>query len=117
MLVAVRARGASDNQLRLEGIAGIGLRTRAGDAAEEDLGGGASHFAQRLADGSESGVLIGGALNVVETDDGDIFGHAQAGFAESANGSHSGDVVEGEERRKGFSTGEQGLGGFVSELG
>ena len=41
-----------------------------------------------------------GALNIVPTDDGNIFGNAAAGFAQRFNRAHGGDVVESEERRE-----------------
>jgi len=51
--------------------AGIGAGIA--DAAEQGFGRDASHFAQRLANCRQRGILVSGALDIVEPDDGDIF--------------------------------------------
>ncbi len=83
-------------------------------SGEDGLGGKGAHGAQRLADGGEGGILEGGGLDVVEADDGDILGDAEAGFAEGADGADGGDVVEGEEGGEVLLGGEQALGGEVA---
>ena len=55
-------------------------------------------------------------MNVVEADDGDIFGNGEAGLTQGTNGSHGRDVIEGEEGRERLGRSEQRLCGFISEL-
>jgi hypothetical protein len=45
------------------------------DTLQENFGGGSSHFAERLADRGQAWILVGSALNVVESDDRNIFRH------------------------------------------
>jgi len=115
-LAADGASGPANDQFGLNGIARIELGPGAGDSTKKNLGGGSSHFAQGLADGGESGILVGGALNVVESDHGDVFGNGETRLTQSANGTHGGNIVEGKESRKGLGRGKQGFHGFVSEL-
>ena len=74
------------------------IATRFADTAQQGFCGGAPHFLEGLANGGKSGILIGGALDVIEADDRNVMGNAQSGLAESANRSHCRDVVESEER-------------------
>ena len=48
------------------------------------------------------GILVGGALDVVKSDDRYVFWHAFARFTESLNGADCGDVVEGQQGREGL---------------
>ena len=57
-----------------------------------------AHFKERLADGGERRRVIGRGLDVVEADHRDVFGHAEAGVFQGANGANGGDVVEAEDR-------------------
>jgi len=84
---------------------------------QEDFGSGPAHFAQGLANGGQGGILEGGALNVVESDDGDIFGNVASGLVQGADRAHGGNIVEGEQGGEFLSRSEQYLGGHVSELG
>ena len=92
------ACGFSYNKFRFDDVSFVQLGSWPVDALEKNLGGGASHFAQGLAHRSQAGLLVGGALNVVEADNGNIFGDAASRLAQRTNRSHSGDIVEGEER-------------------
>ncbi len=68
----------ADDQFGLDhGLTSVRIRLRTADAAQQSLGGDPSHFAQRLAHSGQRGILVGGALNIVEADDGNIVGHAQ----------------------------------------
>src|SRR5712692_4040918 len=49
---------------------------------------------KRLANGRETRIMVGGGADVVESDDGYIFGHAKIGIAERADRSDRGDIVE-----------------------
>jgi hypothetical protein len=51
--------------------------------------------AQRLANGGKAGVLIGGALNVVEADDRNVFGNPPTEFTKSLNRANRGNIIEG----------------------
>lgn len=70
-----------------------------------------------LADGGERGDLVGGGLNVVEADDGDILGDPEAGFVEGANGSHGRDIVEAEDRGEGAAAGDELADAWITDLG
>ena len=48
-----------------------------------------------------AGNLIGGGLDVVEAEDGDVAGNAEAGLVEGADAAHGGDVVEAEDGGEG----------------
>ena len=71
-------------------------RARGVDSRQEGFCRDYTHLPQGLPDGSQGGVLIRGALDVVEPDHGNIFRDAPAGFAESLDRTDRGDVVEGE---------------------
>ena len=111
------AGGFAHDEFRLDDVFLVEFEAGTVDAPEEDLGSGAAHLAQGLADGGQGRVLVGGALDIVKADDGNIFGDVQAGLAQGANGAHGGNVVEGKQGGEGLGGGEEGLGGDVSELG
>ncbi len=92
------------------------LGTGTVDAFDENFGGGASHLTKGLAHGGQGGILEGGTLNVVESDDGNIGGNLQAGLAQGTNCSHSRDVVEGEEGGKCLARRQQHFGRHVPQL-
>ena len=104
------------NQLGFDDVLGVQLGTWAVNTLEENLSGGASHFAQGLAHGGEAGILEGGVLNVVESDYGDVVRDDTARFVQGTDRSHSGNVVEGKECGEILAAGDESLGGFVSEL-
>ena len=87
-----------DDQLGFHDVLVVKIGSGAVDALQQNLSGGPAHFAERLAHGREARVLVGGALNVVEPDDGDVFGHLQAGLAQGTNGTHGRNIVKGEKR-------------------
>lgn len=47
-----------------------------------------THIAQRLANRRQCRILVRGALNIIETDHGDIFRYSQSGFAKRSNRSY-----------------------------
>lgn len=61
------------------------------------LGGQFAHAMQGLAHRRERGVLVGGGMDVVEADDGDVVRDADAGLVQRADAADGGDVVEGED--------------------
>ena len=66
---AHRERGLYDDRI---GKARVGRR---GDSLQQGFRGDHAHFAERLADGGERGILVGGAGDVVEADDGNVLGN------------------------------------------
>jgi len=104
------------NQFGFDDVLGVQLGTWAVNTLEQYLSGGASHFAQGLAHGSEAGILEGGILNIVEPDHGDIVGDDTARFVQGTNSPHSGNVIEGKKGGEILAAGDESLGGFVSEL-
>ena len=76
-----------------------------------------AHAAERLADGGEAGDVVGGGGDVVEADDGDVVGAAEAGVGDGADGTDGGDVVEAEDGGEVAGAGEEVADGGVAELG
>ena len=70
------------------------------DAFQDSLGGQHAHLAERLFDGRQAGVLKCGALNVVETDDGNIIRYAPACLAQSLNRADRRNVIERKKSRE-----------------
>jgi len=68
-----------------------------GHALEESGGGFGAHELEGLTDGGETGDLVGGGLDVVEANDGDVVGDVEAVVVEGADAAHGGDVVEAED--------------------
>ena len=73
-------------------------------------------MAQRLADGGEAGILIGGALNVVEANDGNVFRDALTEFAKSLNSANRGNIIKGKQCGEDFATLEEVAGDVVTNL-
>ena len=94
--------------------AGHGL---AGEFEEERFGRGASHELERLADGGDARDVEGGGLDVVEADDGDVVGDAEAGVVEGADAAHGGDVVEAEDGGELALAGDEVVDAGVADLG
>lgn len=108
--------GLANDKLRLDVDAfRIGSILGPGNAVKEGACGKLAHLTQGLANGGEAGMLEGGALNVVESDHGNVFGHAETGFAKGADGADSGDVIEGEERGEQLAGRKQLAGDFIAE--
>src|SRR5208282_4761163 len=101
--------GFPDDQLRNDGHV-LGIILFAAKALEQDTRCSYSHAAQGLPDGGEAGVMEGGPLNVVEANNGHVFGHLEVMVAEAADDADGGDVVEGDERREGAFLIEEVLG-------
>ena len=59
---------------------GVGLLYRGVYALQNCLGRKDTHLTEWLLDGRKAGVLKRGALNVIETDDGNVLGYASACF-------------------------------------
>jgi len=64
------------------------------ESAEECGGCGVSHELEGLANGGEAWDLVGGRLDVVEADNGDVAGDMETGVVECSDAAHRGDVVE-----------------------
>lgn len=110
--------GVADDELGVDGEGGgLGRRGVAADEAEERGCGGLTHGAQRLANGGERRIVGGCGEDVVEAEDGDVGGDAEAGGAQSEDGADGGDVVEGEERCERYAADEEPAGGFRAGLG
>jgi hypothetical protein len=67
-------------------------------ALEKDACRGFTHIVQWLANSGEPRVVIARNVNVVESDDGDVFRYAQIRIAQSANRTDGRDVIERYER-------------------
>src|SRR5437868_3829482 len=78
----------------------VGLFFAAQDAAENHLSGSLSHVPEGLLDRRQATNLIGGALDVVEAEDRNVFGHTQAELVQGTDCAHRADVVKGKQRRK-----------------
>src|ERR1041385_3344998 len=63
-----------------------------------------AHFAKRLPDGCEPGILVSRALNVVKSNDRDVLWNSPSSFAQSADGAQRGNIVECEKRGEGRSS-------------
>ena len=70
-----RGGGFPDHQFGFDDVFVVKFGTGAVDAFQENLGGGASHFAQWLAHRGQARILEGSALDVVEAYDRNIVGH------------------------------------------
>ena len=86
------------------------------DAAEHGFRSDGAHLAQRLANGGQTGILICGALNVIETDDGNVCWDAQSGLTKGANSSDSRDIIESENRSEWTAGFDEGCGDVIAEL-
>src|SRR5271155_1084474 len=84
----------ANDQLRLHHNFFGKLLVRIRNHIQQHLGAFASHLAQRLPYCSKTGLVIGGAHDVVEADDRNIFGHAQAGIVNRTDNTDGRDVVE-----------------------
>ena len=104
------------HEFRLDGVAVMEVEARAADAAQQDFSGGAAHLAEGLTHRRQTWVLIGGGLDIVEADYGNVFWNVQTGFAQGTNGAHRRNVVESEQGGKGLGRGKNFLGGLVSGL-
>ena len=60
-----------------------------------------------MTDSGEARGLVGGRGDVVEADDGDVFGAAEAGVRDGADGADGGDVVEAEDGGEVAGAGEE----------
>ena len=110
--------GVAEDELGVDGErGGVGVREAAADETEQSGCGGLTHGAQGLADGGEGRVVRGSGEDVVEAEDGDVGGDAEARGAEGEDGADGGDVVEGEERGEGQMAREELAGGFCAGLG
>ena len=87
------------------------------DALEEGLDCDLAHAAEGLADGGEARDMVGGAGDVVEADDGDVVGAAEACVGDGADGADGGDVVETEDGGEVAGTGEEIADDGVAKLG
>ena len=96
------ACGFSYHQFGLDRMSVVQLGHGPVNALEQNFRRRASHFAQRLAHRGQARLLIGGTLDVVEADNGNIFGDATSRLAQRANRSHGGDIVEREESGEAF---------------
>ena len=118
MLWKVRSAGraAADNEFRLDDNF-LGVRRFGGcrDALQERLSSNHAHGAQGLTDGGQSGILERGALDIVKTDDGDIFRHAAAGLAKSLNRADGGNIVKREKRGKRLTRSEKFLRDLIAQ--
>src|SRR4029079_462222 len=65
----------------------------------------------------EGRVLIGGAVDVVKANDGDIVWNPQPVLMDGAHGDNGCKIIKGEDCSKGTAGSEQLLGGVVSEIG
>ncbi len=86
------------------------------DAIKRNAGGDGAHEFHGLADGGERWSVKGGGGDVVKANDGTIFGNAQSGFGQGADGAESGHVIESHEGGKGTLLLEQAFGQFVAVL-
>ena len=87
------------------------------DAVDEGLGGHASHFDERLADGGERRDAEGCEGDVVETNHGNVLGNPQSCFLKRPNTTNRRNIVVSEQSCEGNIFGEQGLAGGVAEFG
>lgn len=71
------------------------------DAVEQGLCGDSAHLEEGLVDGRKRRGGESSEGGVVEADDGNVAGHAEAGFMEDDHGAHGGIVVIGEESGEG----------------
>src|SRR5277367_7120469 len=102
-LAALRDRNPgrfANDQLRLHHNFFRELLVRIRNHIQQYLSPFTSHFAQRLPNCSKAGLVIGGAHDVVEADDRNIFGHTQAGIVNRANDPDRRDVVEAKDGRE-----------------
>ena len=91
------ARGSfADHEFGFNDDFAARIRSGGANPAEQGFGGFASHFAKRLAYRRQGGILVSGALDVIEAYDRDIAGHLQVGFPQRANRTHRGYVIERE---------------------
>ncbi len=110
--------GFADDEPGLDhDLTAVGIGADASDTAQESFGGRSPHYAERLAHGGQRWILIGCALNVIKTDDGNVLWHTQPGLAKRTNGSDGRNVVKSEKSGKCFVRCQQLSGGFVSEIG
>lgn len=72
---------------------------------------------QGLADGGDAGNVIGGGLDIVVADDGDVFGDAESGVVEGADDAHGGDVVEADDGGEGGGFPEDFLDAGIADFG
>ncbi len=107
--------GLDESVLRAAFQSGPGLACEI-DLMEDGLRCEDAHVMQGLAYGREAWVLEGGAGDVVEADDRDVFRDAKAGLAEGADCADRSGIVEGEERGEAAAVGEQALRGVVAGL-
>lgn len=112
----VRATGRSTrNKLGLDGDFGHVFRF-AFDEVDECLGGDLSHALERLTDGRQPWAIKSSSGDVVEAHHRNVFGDAQAGFAQRPNGTDRGNVVVSEQRGERLLASEELLGAGVAEL-
>lgn len=87
------------------------------DAVEEGLCGDGAHFEEGLVDGRKRRDGESGEVDVVEADDGNVAGNAEAGFVEDDHGAHGGSVVIGKESGEGELGGQQRFRGKTTDVG
>jgi len=79
-------RGFTNNQLRFDANElRVGNLFRSGNTPKHGLGCNFAHLPERLPNRRETRVLENGALDIVETDYRNVFGHAPARFAQGAD--------------------------------
>src|SRR5580700_3237589 len=91
MVNAVRhpARGFADHQFRLDhDLAASRIRSWVPNAAQQSLAGNPAHLAQGLPHRGQRRILVGSALDVVESHYGDVIWNPQLRFAQRANRAH-----------------------------
>jgi hypothetical protein len=94
-------------------LAMLGRGAGSSGEAEKDLDGGFADFVRGLMDSGQGRVDDAGEFDVVEADDGDVFGDAAAGLDEFADDAEGHDVVGGEDGGDVGVCGEE----FLSEFG
>lgn len=109
------ASGFADDEFRGEGD----FRNKGSailDAVEEGLCGDGAHFEEGLVDGGKRRDGERGEGDVVEADDGDVAGNAEAGFVEDDHSTHGGSVVIGEKSSEWELGGQQRFRGKIADI-
>ena len=100
MLAVCRTGGFADYEFRRhDDFSRVG-RLAIGDALQQNLRSALSHLEQRLTHRGERGRGVSGRLNIVKSNNRDIFRNAKAGVFKSADSADRGDVVEAEDAVK-----------------
>src|SRR5579871_2432515 len=87
------------------------------DALQENARGYAAHLIEWLANGGETGIVEGSALDVVEAYDGNVGRNLQAMIHAGANSADGGDVVEADDGGEIEAALQQFVGRLIAEFG